>query len=108
MIIVTGGTGFIGSNIIKALNQRNITNITLVDDLTDGIKFKNLGLQASVRIYNIAGQLVKTMSYKYPDDTEPLHWYGKNENGESVGSGLYIYCIDSNTGSKSGEIIIIK
>lgn len=46
MIIVTGGAGFIGSNIVKALNARGETNILVVDDLTDGIKFKNLaGLQ---------------------------------------------------------------
>ncbi|BFM49351.1 ADP-glyceromanno-heptose 6-epimerase [Marinomonas sp. THO17] len=42
MYIVTGGAGFIGSNIIKALNNRGITNIVLVDDLTDGKKCLNL------------------------------------------------------------------
>jgi ADP-L-glycero-D-manno-heptose 6-epimerase len=42
MIIVTGGAGFIGSNIVKGLNQRGIENIVVVDDLTDGKKFTNL------------------------------------------------------------------
>lgn len=42
MYIVTGGAGFIGSNIIKALNERGIRNILLVDDLTDGKKCLNL------------------------------------------------------------------
>ena len=42
MIIVTGAAGFIGSNIIKALNDRGETNILAVDDLTDGVKFNNL------------------------------------------------------------------
>lgn len=42
MIIVTGGAGFIGSNLIKLLNQAGHSNIVAVDDLTDGTKFANL------------------------------------------------------------------
>ncbi|HND34415.1 MAG TPA: NAD-dependent epimerase/dehydratase family protein, partial [Myxococcota bacterium] len=41
-IIVTGGAGFIGSNIVAALNQRGIDNITIVDRLGSGEKWKNL------------------------------------------------------------------
>lgn len=42
MIIVTGGAGFIGSNIVKALNQIGYTNILVVDNLKDGTKYTNL------------------------------------------------------------------
>lgn len=42
MIIVTGGAGFIGSNIIKALNDKGHTDILVVDNLKDGTKFANL------------------------------------------------------------------
>jgi ADP-L-glycero-D-manno-heptose 6-epimerase len=42
MIIVTGGAGFIGSNIVNALNKRGYTDILVVDNLTHGQKFKNL------------------------------------------------------------------
>lgn len=42
MIIVTGGAGFIGSNIVKGLNERGRRDVLVVDDLTDGVKFKNL------------------------------------------------------------------
>jgi ADP-L-glycero-D-manno-heptose 6-epimerase len=42
MYIVTGGAGFIGSNIVKGLNQRGVKDILVVDDLTDGRKFANL------------------------------------------------------------------
>ncbi len=41
-IIVTGAAGFIGSNIVKALNKRGISDIVAVDDLTKADKFKNL------------------------------------------------------------------
>lgn len=42
MMIVTGGAGFIGSNILQGLNARGIDDILVVDDLTDGTKFKNM------------------------------------------------------------------
>lgn len=42
MIVVTGGAGFIGSNIVKGLNARGVSNILVVDDLTEGDKFANL------------------------------------------------------------------
>lgn len=42
MIVVTGGAGFIGSNIVEALNQAGHENILVVDDLTDGTKFTNI------------------------------------------------------------------
>ncbi len=42
MIIVTGGAGFIGSNIVHELNLRGRSDILIVDDLNGGDKFKNL------------------------------------------------------------------
>lgn len=42
MIIVTGGAGMIGSNVVAALNACGHTDILVVDDLTDGRKFTNL------------------------------------------------------------------
>lgn len=42
MIIVTGGAGFIGSNLVRGLNARGIDDILVVDDLTEGDKFLNL------------------------------------------------------------------
>ena len=40
--VVTGAAGFIGSNIVKGLNERGIDDIIAVDDLTQGDKFRNL------------------------------------------------------------------
>ena len=42
MIIVTGGAGFIGSNLVRGLNRAGHNGILVVDDLADGRKYKNL------------------------------------------------------------------
>ncbi len=42
MIVVTGGAGMIGSNIVTALNAEGRDDIVVVDDLTDGRKIFNL------------------------------------------------------------------
>ncbi|WP_043590088.1 ADP-glyceromanno-heptose 6-epimerase [Chromobacterium haemolyticum] len=41
-IVVTGAAGFIGSNLVKALNERGVTDIIAVDNLSSGDKFRNL------------------------------------------------------------------
>ena len=41
-MIVTGAAGFIGSNLVKALNERGVRKIIAVDNLTRADKFRNL------------------------------------------------------------------
>jgi len=41
-LVVTGAAGFIGSNLVRALNARGERNIIAVDNLTSGDKFRNL------------------------------------------------------------------
>lgn len=40
-VVVTGAAGFIGANIVKGLNARGIDDIIVVDDLSQGDKFRN-------------------------------------------------------------------
>ncbi|MEI7780618.1 MAG: NAD-dependent epimerase/dehydratase family protein, partial [Planctomycetota bacterium] len=42
MILLTGAAGFIGSNILRALNRQGRDDVIAVDDLTDGRKCANL------------------------------------------------------------------
>lgn len=41
-LLLTGGAGFIGSNIIQELNERSFSHIVIVDDLGSDEKWKNL------------------------------------------------------------------
>lgn len=42
MHIVTGGAGFIGSNLVRLLGEKTGDSIVVVDDLSDGHKFVNI------------------------------------------------------------------
>lgn len=42
MIVVTGGAGFIGSGVVKTLNDQGYTNLIIVDNLASTEKWKNL------------------------------------------------------------------
>lgn len=50
MIIVTGGAGFIGSNIVAALEERGHTDILIADRLRDGEKWRNIAKREPVGI----------------------------------------------------------
>lgn len=41
-ILITGGSGFIGSNILRALNRRDINDVVVVDNVGGTDKYKNL------------------------------------------------------------------
>lgn len=42
MHIVTGGAGFIGSNVVRSLIERGCDDVVVVDEMTDGHKFVNI------------------------------------------------------------------
>jgi ADP-L-glycero-D-manno-heptose 6-epimerase len=42
VIIITGGCGFIGSNLVKALNASGREDLIVVDEMSDGNKFSNI------------------------------------------------------------------
>ena len=52
MIIVTGGAGFIGSNMLAALEARGIFDLVVVDRLRNGLKWCNLARRELYAIIN--------------------------------------------------------
>jgi len=60
----------------------------------------------SVLLYNLNGVLVKTLTAQLGENE--LRWDGKNENGDIVESGIYLYQLQVGNSSKTGTIIVAK
>ncbi len=60
----------------------------------------------SVLLYNLNGVLVKTLTAQLGDSE--LRWDGKNDNGDIVESGIYLYQLQVGESYKTGTIIVAK
>jgi hypothetical protein len=84
-------------------------------DEGDILKIVNIPLNSNpkVYIYNLAGELVRTLDeegveiIKYPA-SEEVFWDAKNDSGENVAFGVYIYILKCDLGTKKGKIAIIR
>jgi len=75
------------------------------------IHFKNLdGRNGVIKIFNIAGELVKKIPFGPVGGGNPVDWDITNEDNRIVASGIYIYLIhDTDSGQKkTGKIGVIK
>ncbi|MBU1077570.1 MAG: T9SS type A sorting domain-containing protein, partial [Spirochaetes bacterium] len=71
------------------------------------IVFTKLTAKAKIRIYNIAGELVK--DFEKMDQTDKWLWDGLNNNNDPVASGVYIFYIeDGRSEPARGKLAIIR
>ena len=105
MIIVTGGAGFIGSNQVKQLNEMGREDIIVVDDLTDGTKFKNIA-DCSImdyfdkdeflpKIHRLADKNIEIIFHQGACSTT-TEWDGKfmMENNFTYTKKLFKFCVN--------------
>lgn len=106
MIIVTGGSGLIGSNIIKQLNQKGEDKIILVDDLENGTKVHNI---SDLNIYDYWDKqdLIHNLNelnhkiegiFHLGANSKTTEWDGKHlmKNNYEYSKDLLNWCIDNN------------
>ncbi|PJA96193.1 MAG: T9SS C-terminal target domain-containing protein [Ignavibacteriales bacterium CG_4_9_14_3_um_filter_34_10] len=73
------------------------------------IQFTHLPSQATIRIMNTSGDLIRTIYHDQSNSIAPsiAKWDLKNENQQLVAPGLYFYHVESSEGNTSGKFIII-
>ena len=64
----------------------------------------------SLRVYNVAGQLVRTLvdEVQKPDAVTPIHWNGTNNAGQMVSSGVYFYKLVTKDFSQTKKMVLLK
>ena len=108
-IVVTGAAGFIGSNIVHALNARGETNVIAVDNLATADKFRNLA-DAEIADYLDQDEFVARLAAGDFDDdlTAILHEGACSDTMESDGRYMmrnnYRYSVDLVTHCQDNDV----
>jgi hypothetical protein len=87
---------------VNEVRPGETANITLVPGLRGYI---------NVRIYNSAGELVKTLEAQYPATEKEVikrNWDAKNMHGEFVSSGVYVVYASMPGVVRTGRLVVIR
>ena len=76
LIIVTGGAGFVGSNLIKSLINKTNKKIISIDNYSSGFK-KNHVLNKRVNYIKANTSEIKTILFKYRNKIQTLFHFGE-------------------------------
>ena len=107
MIIVTGGAGFIGANLVAALNARGRRDVLVVDNLSNGVKFRNLAdceildyqdKEDFLRTVTAAGELAEPVDavFHLGACSSTTEWDGRYmmRNNYEYSKALMHYCLE--------------
>jgi flagellar hook assembly protein FlgD len=62
----------------------------------------------SLKIYNVAGQLVKSFNQYMTTGYRTITWDGINNSGETVASGVYFYRLDAEEFNQTKKMTLLK
>ncbi|MCK5617885.1 MAG: T9SS type A sorting domain-containing protein, partial [Candidatus Krumholzibacteria bacterium] len=64
----------------------------------------------SLRIYNVAGQLIRTLvdEAKTAGEVHTATWDGRNGAGQSVSSGVYFYKLVAKDFTQTKKMVLLK
>ncbi len=78
------------------------------DDRYTRIYYKVKEEGATIRIYSINGELVRTLAEDKREPEDRMEWDGKNDKGEIVGSGVYLVNLKIGKSSKTIKVVVLK
>ncbi|MBI4347947.1 MAG: S8 family serine peptidase [Elusimicrobia bacterium] len=97
-LAVTGSTEFDGTQ--KAIAFPNPFKVGSHGTVTITVPRSIEGANTTIKVYTPAGQLVKTL--------KGFTWDGKNESGNPVASGTYVFLVSTENGKSSGRVAVIR
>jgi hypothetical protein len=62
----------------------------------------------TVRIYTLAGDLVRTLENKSGHDMGQVSWDLVSRNGQDIVTGIYLFTVESRYGSHVGKFVILR
>ena len=63
----------------------------------------------SLQVFNATGQSVATlMAGAYPAGAYQTHWDGRDDQGQAVASGLYVYRLNTNSWESNRKMVLVK
>jgi Mg-chelatase subunit ChlD len=79
------------------------------DNAVEGITFDNLPSNASIKIYTLAGELVRESKNSEISNSSWI-WDLKNDDNDDVARGVYIYYMSSSgvSDTKTGKVAVIR
>lgn len=95
----------IALNVKVVPNPYIVTNTWEVSKYDRRIAFTRLPNKCTIRIFTMAGNLVKVIEHNSTDGTE--YWNLLNEHDQLIAAGVYIFHIESSVGEQIGKFAII-
>ena len=68
----------------------------------------------SIKIYNISGQLVRTLDLgvqpkgRYLSEKKAVYWDGRSHSGVPVGSGIYLYVLQTGEFAATRKMLLLR
>ena len=121
-VVVRGQPGYFSTSRM-ALNVKVVPNPYVVSNawqqsrLIRRLRFINLPNQCTIRIFNLSGELVRTLLHAettaegkgVANNAGGDEWWNLlNENRDLVASGVYIFHVESAVGSQIGKFAVVR